>query len=216
MPTAIRRSPGRPPDEELKARRHEEILESATRVFARHGYQTADVQWIADELKLSKGTIYNYFPSKEELFLACVDRGVAQLNQHIDAFAGRHADVIDQMSAAIVAYLEFFQRNPNLFDLLIQERAEFRDRRQSTYFQHRQQRVGKWHAAIGKLIESGRFRDILPEKVTAVMGDLLYGTMFTNHMSGRTRPSEAQAADILDVVFNGLLTDQERRRRSGK
>ncbi|HUB26985.1 MAG TPA: TetR/AcrR family transcriptional regulator [Tepidisphaeraceae bacterium] len=66
MSATIRKCPGRPPDEELKARRREEILETAMHVFARHGYQTADVQWIADELKISKGTVYHYFPSKED------------------------------------------------------------------------------------------------------------------------------------------------------
>ena len=207
------RSPGRPRDEKLHARRRGEILDTAARVFARDGYQTAEVQWVADQLKLSKGTIYRYFSSKEELFLAAVDRGIELLNRHLDSVASRQEDVIDQMSAAIGAYLEFFQNSPWLVDLLIQERAAFRDRRQSTYFQRRAQRVGRWHSAIRQLISAGRFRDVPPERVTEVLGDLVYGTMFTNHMSGRVRPRDAQTADIVDVVFNGLLSEQERRRR---
>ncbi|HUB26984.1 MAG TPA: hypothetical protein VL992_16275 [Tepidisphaeraceae bacterium] len=138
------------------------------------------------------------------------------LNQYIDAATARRSEVIDQMAAAIEAYLEFFQQHPQLVDLLIQERAAFRDRRQSTYFQRRQERIGRWHATIAELIAAGRFRDVPPEKVTGVLGDLVYGTMFTNHMSGRSRPSQAQAADILDVVFNGVLTERERRRRDGR
>jgi AcrR family transcriptional regulator len=216
MPATAKRSPGRPRDVNLHARRHEQILESATRVFARNGYQEADDQWIADELKLSKGTIYNYFPSKEDLFLAAVDRGVELLIRYIDQAAAKEGDVIDQMAAAIGAYLDFFYRNPNLVDLIIQERAAFRDRRQSTYFQRRQQRIGRWHRAFAELIKAGRIRNISPERVTSVLGDLVYGTMFTNHMTGRTRSSQAQTADILDVVFNGLLTDQERCRREGR
>jgi hypothetical protein len=46
------------------------------------------------------------------------------------------------------------------------------------------------------------------------MGDLLYGTIFTNYFAGPRQSPEAQAQDILDVVFGGLLSDSERQRRS--
>jgi hypothetical protein len=49
-----------------------------------------------------------------------------------------------------------------------------------------------------------------------VLGDLVYGTMFTNHFSGRHRPLADQAEDILDVVFHGILTPAERRRRRAR
>ena len=46
-----------------------------------------------------------------------------------------------------------------------------------------------------------------------VLGDLLYGTMFTIYYSGRDKSVEAQARDILVVVFLGSLCDVGRRRR---
>jgi AcrR family transcriptional regulator len=46
----------------------------ATSVFTQ-GFATADVQEIANKTGVGKGTIYRYFPSKEELFLAAVDHG---------------------------------------------------------------------------------------------------------------------------------------------
>ena len=33
--------------------------------------------------------------------------------------------------------------------------------------------------------------------------------MFTNHFAGRDKPHEAQAQDVLDVVFNGILSDEQ-------
>ena len=61
--------PGRPKDEGLAARRCKEILDVAARLFAARGYQNTDVQVVADELGVGKGTVYRYFPSKRELFL---------------------------------------------------------------------------------------------------------------------------------------------------
>jgi AcrR family transcriptional regulator len=57
---------GRPRDETLVRRRREEILAAATRIFAQLGYRNTDVQIVADQLKVGKGTVYRYFPSKRE------------------------------------------------------------------------------------------------------------------------------------------------------
>ena len=72
------------PDRELAERRREEILDAAARLFAEHGYSETDTQVLADELGVGKGTLYRYFPSKRELFLAAADRVMRQLREHID------------------------------------------------------------------------------------------------------------------------------------
>jgi AcrR family transcriptional regulator len=58
--------------EEHKQRRREEILEAAQRVFARHGYEGATVARLEEETGLSRGAIFNYFGSKDGLFVAVV------------------------------------------------------------------------------------------------------------------------------------------------
>ena len=55
--------------EERKAERREQILGGARRCFAEHGYEGATVARLEDEIGLSRGAIFNYFPSKEDLFV---------------------------------------------------------------------------------------------------------------------------------------------------
>ena len=45
-----------------------------------------------------------------------------------------------------------------------------------------------------------------------VVSDLLYGVIFTNLFSGRDKSFEEQAKDITDVVFRGILNEEERKR----
>ena len=45
----------------------------------------------------------------------------------------------------------------------------------------------------------------------AVIGDLLYGTILTNLLTSRPNDPDAQAADVLDVILNGLLAPEEKR-----
>jgi TetR/AcrR family transcriptional regulator, transcriptional repressor of aconitase len=57
-----------------KTDRRERILEGARRCFARHGYEGATVVRLEEEIGLSRGAIFNWFPSKEELFIALASR----------------------------------------------------------------------------------------------------------------------------------------------
>ena len=66
------------------------------------------------------------------------------------------------------------------------------------------------------LIDTGRVRDIPLSRIDDVMSDLVYGTMVTNHFSGRHKPLDVQAEDILDIAFYGILSDRERRRRAAE
>ena len=56
--------------EEHKERRREQILDGARRCFAQHGYEGATVVRLEQEIGLSRGAIFNYFPNKAALFVA--------------------------------------------------------------------------------------------------------------------------------------------------
>jgi AcrR family transcriptional regulator len=63
-------------DAEHKLERRDAILDAATRLLARSPERVANVADVADEAGLAKGTVYLYFPSKEELLLALHERNV--------------------------------------------------------------------------------------------------------------------------------------------
>jgi len=194
-------------------RRQEEILDVAARVFAERGFPGTDVQEIADELEVGKGTIYRYFPTKRKLFLAAVDRAMRRLREEVDASAAEAGDPLERIARAVRAYLAFFDTNPAFVELLMQERAEFKDRKKPTYFEHREVNEKTWQEVLRELASEGRVRNVPVQRITDVVGDLLYGTIFTNHFAGRRKSLEQQAQDILDIVFHGILTDKERVRR---
>jgi AcrR family transcriptional regulator len=209
--TAVKKSC--PRAEEASRARREEILDAATELFAAYGYSDAVTQALAERLQVGKGTIYRHFPSKRELFLAAADRVMRRMRDRIDIAVAGIDDPLERTSQAIRTFLAFFDEHPEFVELLIQERAHFKDRKQPTYIEHREKNVLRWQEHYRALIADGRIRDISVERITNVVSDLLYGTIFTNYFSGRRRPPEAQAQDILDILFGGILSEAERRRR---
>jgi AcrR family transcriptional regulator len=60
--------------DERRAERREQILEGARRCFAQHGYEGATVTKLEREIGMSRGAIFNYFSSKDALFLELARR----------------------------------------------------------------------------------------------------------------------------------------------
>jgi AcrR family transcriptional regulator len=193
--------------------RREEILETATELFAEHGFSDAVTQTLADRLGVGKGTIYRHFPSKRALFLAAADRVMRKMQEQILANIAGLDDKLERIEQAIATFLAFFAEHPPFVELLIQERAYFKDRKRPTYFEHREINIQRWRQVYCDLIAEGRVRDIPVEQITTVISNVLYGIMVTNFFNGQPKPSDVQAREILDIVFLGILTEPERQRR---
>jgi AcrR family transcriptional regulator len=201
------------PAKRSSADRREQILAAATRLFAELGYADTDTQLLADKLKVGKGTLYRYFPSKRELFLAAADRGMRRLCEYIDAAIAQIEDPPERIAQVVRSYLTFFAEHPELCELLIHERALFKDRKKPTYIEHREAHRERLRVLYRAYIAEGQIREMSVDRILDVLGNLLYGTMFTNHFSDRPVSVEDQTRDILDVVFHGILSDVGRRRR---
>jgi AcrR family transcriptional regulator len=194
-----------------REKRRQAILDAAARLFADVGYGACEIERVAAELKIAKGTLYLYFASKEALFYACVDAGMAGLQQAIDSSVAEIGDPFQRIAAAVSAYLRFFEEQPHYAELLIQERANFKHRKRPTYFEYRDANRGRWREMYTQLQAAGRIRQDIPvERILDTIGSLLYGTMFTNHFIGRSVSPEEQQRAVLEIIFRGIWSDTER------
>jgi TetR/AcrR family transcriptional regulator, transcriptional repressor of aconitase len=64
---------------EAKEVRRDAILEAAQRTFAQYGYEGATVARLEQATGLSRGGIFNYFPTKDDLFLALAERDAERI-----------------------------------------------------------------------------------------------------------------------------------------
>ena len=74
---------------ERVGRNREEVLAAARRVFLERGYAGASLDAIADEAGFSKGVVYSQFDSKGDLFLALLERRIADRVAQNEAIAKR-------------------------------------------------------------------------------------------------------------------------------
>ena len=104
--------------EREKERRREEILDAAQRVFVEKGLITATVDDIAIAAELSKGTLYLYFESKEDIYIALMMRGLRLLYSMFNNIISVETSVVKILHRMEEAYTEFFNTQRNYFRML--------------------------------------------------------------------------------------------------
>ncbi len=104
-------------DEEKEARR-QQIIDAAERVIRKHGWEATNFGEIAKRARLSRSLVYFYFPTRDDLFHAVCDRGMADLERRFQKAIEAHARGIDQLMAVGRAYHEFSVAEPLYFELL--------------------------------------------------------------------------------------------------
>jgi AcrR family transcriptional regulator len=204
MAAKPKRGPGRPKDQGLTERRTEEILSVATEAFAENGLRGTDMQEIADRCGVAKGTVYLYFPGKDELFLATVRRVIDRLGDAIRPVFTEEVMVTEKARRLIEAFIRFFDENPEFVEVLVLERAEFRDRGRLTYFECRDVMMKEWESFFAEVDASGLFRFLPSDRRSAVIGELVYGTIFSARFARSELSVEERREALCALLMGGV------------
>ncbi len=93
--------------EREKQQRRLNIIEAAEKVFFEKGFDDTTMDEIAEIAELSKGTIYLYFKSKEELFMEIVKRGNKILMNLFDKAIKKEKNGLNKVKAIGEAFIKF-------------------------------------------------------------------------------------------------------------
>ena len=94
------------------------ILDAALEAFGTRGYDAVSLDALAAELGLSKQTILYWFPSKEVLLSAVVDRGASELTRVVEGALNGADEGFDRVRAVVRAVFRLAARDPALLGLL--------------------------------------------------------------------------------------------------
>ena len=175
--------------ERITRKREKQILEAALSVFSDKGYGVATIPDIAKQAGLAVGSIYNYYPSKRELFLAVIKHFIinAPLLDLIDELPKGDIDgifsqimhnrlnLIDNTNISRMTFLMAeIQRDPELKEMWAKEFLQ-------PFFT-------KMVKIYRNLAETGRFTILNPEITTRIIGGMIVGFLMLRIMEGENSP----------------------------
>lgn len=96
-----------------------EMVAAARELFFAKGYDNTSMDEIAERLEISKGKLYTYFASKEELYYAVAKEGMVRVREMFQEACRTEGSGIERLMAAGDAYVRFWTENPDYRRLLI-------------------------------------------------------------------------------------------------
>ena len=197
--------------------RPDEILNAAAHCFLECGFTGAKVEHIAAGAGLSKGAVYLYFKSKEDMLRALIERGVKHVAQAAaDRFDTDEGDPVRTLKDAARIFAQILSR-PELFAvprIVIAEAGNFPE----IALMYRDEVIEVAKGALVRLIERGQatgaFIQVNPQVAVrsllgAVIMQMIWRTTFERPGETPLDP-EVLAAGHVDIVLNGLWAGKER------
>lgn len=90
----------------------QEILDAASELFVKEGFENVSMRRIADRIEYSPTTIYLYFKDKAELLESICHETFGKLIQRLTKITEQPGDPIDRLKGGLVTYVEFGLENP--------------------------------------------------------------------------------------------------------
>ena len=99
--------------EREKKQRREEIVRAAELVFFAKGFDSSTMDDVAEKAELSKGTLYLYFTSKEELYFAVARNAIHLLRKHTSQAVEGEGNALEKLGRMGGACIDFSQTHPD-------------------------------------------------------------------------------------------------------
>jgi len=104
-----------------RAERERQMIAVAEQLFAERGYQSASMDEIAERVGVSKPMIYEYFGSKEGLFVACIRQARAELLAVTTQSIAGLQSLEDALRTGLIAFFEFTDSHRGAWELIRHE-----------------------------------------------------------------------------------------------
>ena len=194
-----------------KEARPEEILAAALESFAERGFAATRLEDVAVRAGISKGTLYLYFKSKEELFKAVVREtllpNLARVEAMAGTFEGPTASLLERLLLTIAGILG--SRIGTIPKLVIAEAGNFPELARFYLDEVVHRGLGLIGTILRRGIERGEFRPVdVDRTVFCVIAPMLIAALWKNSLEpyGKAPPldAEALARAHLDLLLQGL------------
>lgn len=96
-------------NEKVKEKRRNEIIVTATKIFAFNNYSSVTIDDITNQLKCSHGLFYHYFENKEDLFIVVMKEAIEVAKKHVYSSAKEETCAIEQIRSIVRTTLRITQ-----------------------------------------------------------------------------------------------------------
>jgi len=192
-------------DQDLIARRHEQICDAALKLFTRKGFHNTTVREIAEASGLGIGTLYAYIKTKEDILYLIYDRIFTQFRERMLAALQGIDDPTAQLQVALGTTFRIYHEYQDLVLLLYQESHVLGKTARQSLFEVDRSYVAFFRAILERGQQEGQFRPQDPN-ILAIALVFLCAVLALKRWNLRGYQPGEVAEQIMDLIFRGIVT----------
>ncbi len=181
----------------------QQIMQAAERLFTSRRFHEITMDDVAAAAGIAKGTIYTYFPDKDELFFQTATSGFEELCELIGRRVPDDAPFEEQLLGACRQISDFFGKRHQLLRMMQAEEGRM-SRYRGGLRQRWQEKRKKLVAAVASILTKGVSDGLLREDVPVeVLASMLLGMLRTQAHDLADAPPGLRSHEIVIDMFRG-------------
>lgn len=185
--------------------KRQQIIKAALKVFSQKGFHEAKVDEIAQLADVGKGTVYEYFSSKAELFQEMFREGMQFYLRNLNSDLKPAMTCREKFLQIAHMHLKFVVHYKDLAKITMTEQMYFNEDFRKWIWENKVQKVKLLEQIIEEGITKGEFRGVDANAAALAFTGAL-GAMFSPLVFTKSKANYKELLEpVMDIIFNGLL-----------
>lgn len=183
------------------------IYEAALNVFARYGYKRTRVEDIADELGMTKGSLYLYVKSKKDLYHKTVSYGLRKWQAEVAGAIERVPDIEQKFRVLCETSYDYLAQDQALRRILIDDPGIFTISSDEDRFRDiNQASVSMLREVLANGIAQQRFREADVDHLAELLYSIYVMFIIKTYVKSDGKSTRIMFKQAVDIILNGILT----------
>lgn len=181
------------------ARTRARLMDAATQLFARQGFEAASVNEIAKVAEVANGTFYVHFRDKDEIAGAVAFRIAQEVVRQLDQAMASVDDAVERTSTATRRFIDLASSEPDWGRALFRAVWLFQDLREGV--------IGYLRADLQRGVSQGAFTTEIDEVLIDTFASMTMGALFSR-LHGDFGPESGSRVAELQLRMLGVPADR--------
>ncbi len=184
-----------------------EILDAARKVFAEKGFSETTMDQVAERAGIAKGTLYLYFRSKRDIYMAALAQGIRSLNEDsrrkVDAATG----VREKLRAFIATRVGYFEQHRDFFLIYHAEIGNLRIQpapNEGEISELYLEQAQMLEEVLRTAVAAGEIRDLRPDATAFTVCDMTRGVIVQRMLGWSRAELEDDTRNLIELIWRGI------------
>ena len=187
-------------EDEIKRRRHE-IFEASAGLILKQGFAGTSMQEIAQAAGVGKSTLYDYFPTKDDVLLFIFEEELETLQRQAEEIASEAIPLQEKLVKILEAQLEFLLKNKNFFTEISMQGMQLGQTAQQRIMKKRYGYQDLLRGILEQGVREGIFRPVNTRLAARTLISIMEVLIYTTRPTGTPRE---MLSDALDMFLHGI------------